>query len=174
MREEAEKFGLDISDAVPGVTADELLKLVQKPSEEPYWKIRRKGACQDIFFLTTLDRVPSFITVMQEQASQHGYTASDIGTYIQPMVQGTSCHCEFDIFYSPGNETEAAKALEFYSSAGEALIGAGAFFSRPYGIIVDEIYRRDEETTAALRKVKKIFDPNNVLNPGKLCFQFFQ
>jgi FAD/FMN-containing dehydrogenase len=31
-------------------------------------------------------------------------------------------------------------------------------------------YRRDGETTAALRKVKGIFDPKNIMNAGKLCF----
>jgi len=31
-------------------------------------------------------------------------------------------------------------------------------------------YRRDAETTAALRKVKGIFDPKNIMNTGKLCF----
>ena len=31
-------------------------------------------------------------------------------------------------------------------------------------------YRRDAQTTALLKKVKGLFDPNNVLNSGKLCF----
>jgi FAD/FMN-containing dehydrogenase len=48
---------------------------------------------------------------------------------------------------------------------------SGAFFNRPYGILAKEVYKRhDESTQMALKKVKKIFDPNNVLNPGVLCF----
>jgi FAD/FMN-containing dehydrogenase len=168
--EEAKKAGLTLGDSVSGLSADELLKLVQKPSAEPYWKIRRKGACQDIFFLTTLDRVPQFIGVMQEKAGQYGYSARDIGVYVQPMVQGTCCQCEFDLFYDPRNAGEIRGIKELYNRAGEALMNAGAFFSRPYGTIVDEVYLRDAETTAALRKVKKIFDPNNIMNAGKLCF----
>ena len=47
----------------------------------------------------------------------------------------------------------------------------GAFFNRPYGDLTKEIYaHHDQETVNALRKVKKIFDPNNILNPGVLCF----
>jgi FAD/FMN-containing dehydrogenase len=170
LTEEAKRAGLVIGNSISGVSPDELLRLLKKPAEEPYWKLRLKGACQDIFFLTTLDKVPQFVRIIQEKAGQYGYATSDIGIYVQPMVQGTSCHCEFDLFYDPQNTGEVTRMKELYSQAGEALMNAGAFFSRPYGILVDEIYRRDAETTAALKKVKNIFDPNNVMNAGKLCF----
>ena len=38
------------------------------------------------------------------------------------------------------------------------------------GIWADMAYNRDAQTTILLKKVKGLFDPNNVLNPGKLCF----
>jgi FAD/FMN-containing dehydrogenase len=86
------------------------------------------------------------------------------------MVQGVSCHCEFNLFYDPTNAREVTRVEELYTQAGEALMNVGAFFSRPYGALADMVYRRDGETTAALRKVKLIFDPNNIINSGKLCF----
>ena len=46
----------------------------------------------------------------------------------------------------------------------------GAFFSRPYGESVDIVMNRDAATVAALKKVKSILDPDNIMNPGKLCF----
>ena len=46
----------------------------------------------------------------------------------------------------------------------------GAFFSRPYGENARTIINRDAATAAALNKVKAIVDPENVMNPGKLCF----
>jgi len=50
------------------------------------------------------------------------------------------------------------------------LANMGAFFSRPYGPWAKIAYSRAAETNILQRKVKKIFDPNNVLNPGRLCF----
>jgi FAD/FMN-containing dehydrogenase len=167
---EAQRLGAEPASAIAGVSAYELLRMLAKPSDEPYWKLRYKGACQDIFFLTTLDRVPKFVDVMYGLAEQSGYPSSDVGMYVQPMVQGTSCHCEFNLFYDPNNKKEAARVQELYTQAAEALMNAGAFFSRPYGALTDMVYRRDGETTAALKKVKRIFDPNNIMNPGKLCF----
>jgi FAD/FMN-containing dehydrogenase len=32
------------------------------------------------------------------------------------------------------------------------------------------VYERAASYVMALRRVKKIFDPNNVMNPGNLCF----
>ena len=46
----------------------------------------------------------------------------------------------------------------------------GAFFSRPYGENARMIMNRDAATVEVLKKLKQIFDPNDVMNPGKLCF----
>jgi hypothetical protein len=169
MTDTARTFGLEPVKALSGVSAYKLLKMVSSSLDQS-WKHRTKGACHDIFFITTLDKIAELVTVMSRVAEQFGYPLSDMGVYVQPVVQGTSCHCEFSLFYSPYNPTEVERIRDLDAKAVEALMNAGAFFSRPYGAWADMVYRRDAETVAALRKVKSIFDPENIMNPGKLCF----
>jgi FAD/FMN-containing dehydrogenase len=56
------------------------------------------------------------------------------------------------------------------TKATKTLMSNGAFFSRPYGENTDTIYSSHASTAAALKRVKSMFDPNNIMNPGKLCF----
>jgi len=167
-REMAESCGLKPETAIPGTKAEELASLLCKPYPEPYWKSRLKGGFQDIFFLTTLDKTPDFTAAMSDLAQRQNYPVENIGVYIQPIVQGTSCHCEFNFYYDPSQESEAVKQL--ISAAGEEIAGMGGFFSRPYPTWKDTTYRNAEGTLAMQRKIKDIFDPNSILNPGKLCF----
>lgn len=170
MMEAAQHIGIEPGSSVTGISAFEMLKLLAQPSDDPHWKLRQKGACHDVFFQTTMDKVPKFTDIMFDEAGKRGYSNSNIGIYIQPLVQGTSCHVEFELFYNPADAKESARIKELGLLSAEALMNAGAFFSRPYGAICDLAYRRDAETTSALRKVKQIFDANNIMNSGKLCF----
>jgi hypothetical protein len=146
------------------------MKAVQQPSEEPYWKLRYKGACQDIFFLTIHDKLEGQVKAMNDLAEKSGYAASNLGAYIQPVVQGTGYHCEFNLFYDPENSGEVNRVKELSTLATRSLLAKGAFFSRPYGENAGMILNKDAATVAVLHKFKKIFDPNNVMNPGKVCF----
>jgi FAD/FMN-containing dehydrogenase len=165
-----QRLGLESQKAIGGISANEILKAVQQPSTEPYWKLRYKGASQDIFFLTIYDKLEGLIKVMNELAEKAGYPTSDMGIYLQPIVQGTSVHCEFNLFYDPANAKEAKLVKELNSQAVRTLLANGAFFYRPYGETTGMIMNKDAASLAALAKLKKIVDPNNVMNPGKLCF----
>jgi FAD/FMN-containing dehydrogenase len=161
---------LRILSSLGGYTADDLGYLLRRPSAEPYWKLRYQGACSDLFFITTLDKTPSFIKAMPAIAQSHRLSTEDMGIYIQPIVQGTSCHMEFDLFYDPTDSILKERAKSFTIEGARDLANMGGFFSRPYGPWAKMAYSRAADTNVLQRKVKKIFDPNNVLNPGKLCF----
>jgi hypothetical protein len=165
-----QRFGLDPVKSIGAVSANRMLKTVQQPSGEPYWKLRYKGACQDIFFLSIHQKLEGQIEAMKYMADKAVYPFSDLGIYIQPIVQGTGYHCEFNMFYDPENSIEENRIKNLTSSAIKNLMDKGAFFSRPYGDEARMILNRDSATTDALHRLKNIFDPNNVMNPGKVCF----
>ena len=78
-----------------------------------------------------------------------------MGVYIQPIVQGTSYHCEFNLFYDPENPRELNRVKELSTSAVKNLMAKGAFFSRPYGESAGMILNRDAATVVVLNKLKK-------------------
>jgi len=145
-------------------------ELLRGPSPEPYWKFRYKGAYHDLFFLTTLDRASEFVTATSDLAKDSGFPVDHLGTYIQPVVQGTSCHIEFNLYCDQANATEMSAVNDVITRKAGRLADMGAFFSRPYGEWAQIAFNRVADTTSMERKVKSIFDPNGILNPGKLCF----
>jgi len=164
-----ESFGLKASKNLSTVKAEEVSDVICGPSDEPYWKLRFKGAYKDVFFLTTLDKTPDFITEMNRLADSYSYPVSDIGVYLQPTVQGTNCHCEFNISYDPRNQQESENVQTFVSVGSKSMAEIGGFFSRPYGNWKDFAYGSATEMIVSYKKVKNIFDPNHIMNPGKLC-----
>ena len=84
------------------------------------------------------------------------------GLTLQPQVQGRAWRIEADL----DGATEAADAL---FAAAPDLMRLGAYFDRPYGRLPELVYT-EPTATDAIRRLKKVFDPYNILNPGKLCF----
>jgi FAD/FMN-containing dehydrogenase len=170
IRDIARQFGLKLVPAIPGCRGGDLLELILNPSIEPYWKLRYKGGSQEVFFLTTLDRTPGYVATMHAAANEGQYPAPDIGVYLQPVHQGVGCHCEFILPFNRDSQAEILRTGALFRDASHRLFNQKAFFSRPYGIWADMVYNADARTMIVTQKVKGIFDPNHVMNPGKLCF----
>ena len=162
--------GLKLQTAVPGVAPSRVEAVLTGVAAEPHWKLRAKGAVADIFFHTTLDKAPGFLATMLDAAVAAGYPVGDVGVYLQPQHQGVSYHMEFSLPYAAGDKAETAKARALFGAASTRLMAEGAYFSRPYGEWAGAVYNRDAAAKDALRTVKAILDPNNILNPSKLCF----
>ena len=140
------------------------------PEKRTYWKFAGQGACQDIFFHTTLNRASEFVQVISQVAAENGYCLDDIGFYVQPLEYGRACHFESNFSYNPNNLDEVAMMCNLSAEVAETAMNMGGFFTRPYGVAADMVYGRSASYTMALKKVKKIFDPNNIMSPGRLCF----
>ena len=146
------------------ISENAILRVLSQAATIP-WRLRLKGGYQDIFFISNYEKIPEYISIVEKQIKDN------LGTYIQAINQGTSYHCEFDIYYDPNEKEETLNAKEKFLKVSIDLMDSGAFFNRPYGLLAKEVYERHEDSAQiALKKVKKIFDPNNILNPGVLCF----
>jgi FAD/FMN-containing dehydrogenase len=113
--------------------------------------------------------VPDFAAVMAGVAAEYGYPTKDIGVYLQPLDRARACHCRFGFHCNPEDAKEMNLVRNLFLEASERAISMGGFFSTPYGPWADMVYSRAATYTYALKVVKNAYDPNNILNPGKLC-----
>ncbi len=167
----AQGFGLKMLPALPGISGAEAYSKVTKSCGPVYWKEAAKGSFAEIFFTTTLDRTPEFIAKMTSLALAAGICPKDIGVYIQPQNMGTSYHCEFIIPYDAANAGEVSCAKKLFTHASEAFAQMGAYYLRPHGIWAQLQLNKDAQSAIILQRMKGIFDPNNIMNTGKLGLQ---
>ncbi|MFX0055692.1 MAG: FAD-binding oxidoreductase [Promethearchaeota archaeon] len=163
---------LTLTYSLDDIPAGEVKKMIGAPCPEQYWKLRYKGACKEVFFLTTLDLTSFLYSEFLNATRENKFPADSIGVYLQPAIQGTNTHCFFDIYYDSQdlNQLEAAEAL--FQNGSRLLMDKGAYFSRPVPAIAGSVYLRSSpEIISAMKQVKSIFDPNLVMSPGNLCFE---
>jgi FAD/FMN-containing dehydrogenase len=175
LREAADELHIPVlPTSLPGlpVIGRELPGILRNAWSEKktYWKFANKGASQDIFFYTTLDRTPEFTHALGQVAADNSYCIDDIGIYIQPMEYGRACHFECNFSYDPDNPGDVATVDNLYGEAAETAIDMGGYFSRPYGVVADMVYDGAASYTSAMKKVKQLLDPKNIMSPGRLCF----
>lgn len=166
-------LGLQAQTRLPGAPSLEeaVLRVISGPwTKEPYWKLRRSDRCHEIFFLAPLSKAGDFAELMRDLIAKSRCPKLEYGAYIQPLVQGREAHCAFLLPCDRSNKEEAAAVREIFLSASAILMSKGAFFSRPYGPWASMVYRDYPDGAKMLRTLKNIFDPNGILNPGKLCF----
>jgi len=159
-----QEIDIKLTEKLGNINNDAIFKILHETCDKP-WQMNYKDGFQDIFYITTLEQTSIHYNLVK------GLTDLDIGVYIQPIMQGCAVHCEFDLYYDP-SKINLDKVKDEFLKISRKLMDTGAFFNRPYGLWSDDVYSRvSSETIDALKKVKSIFDPNNILNRGVLCFK---
>jgi hypothetical protein len=165
---------IHLTESLPGFPGlgRKMLPLLRKPwpKDMTYWKNRYKGGCQSLFFIARPVLSERFMDIVEEIAVAHDYPKADLAIYLQPIEHNRACHIEFNFFYDPANPTEIEKVRSLYRESANALLNEGAFFTRPYGELASMMYERAAGYSTVLRRLKKVFDPKNIMNPGNLCF----
>ena len=163
----ARQFGLRLDEAISSISASDTLVCATQPCGETDWRDALNGASLSVFFLSTLNRMPSFRELFFDIAAELDIPGSAIGTYIQPVVQNHACHVEFIIPFDPSSEAEKDRLKRLERQAVTNLMEAGAFFSRPYGSASELVWAQNPLNYQLLKTIKTIFDPQRVLQRGK-------
>jgi hypothetical protein len=161
---------VDLQENFESIRSSDIEGILNRTSRVPYWKSEYAGNCSEVMFTTTLDRVQEFYDMFCDTAEECDFPVDQIGAYVQPMNQGTNTHVGIDLYYRLNEDT--VSAISLLTKGQKKLLDEGAYFSRPYGVITDAVFEKASPmTVTAMKRVKAIFDPNNILNPGTLCFK---
>jgi FAD/FMN-containing dehydrogenase len=161
--------GAGLHTALAGRKASDLSRLLRRPDSTSF-RDRTHGGHRELFFLQQLDRVASFLPIVQGCLARAELGSAPLGVYIQPMAQGVSCHIEFTLPFNPRQTDEAMRSQAAWAEAATQCAQAGGFFSRPYGAWSEMAFARDPAIRPLMTMTKSIFDPRGVMNPGRLPY----
>ncbi len=166
--------GIRLGENLPGFSGlgQRVLNMLREPwpSERPYWRLQVKGAFKSLFFHCRPANAKPMVSMVREMAAAKGFNPGDLGVYIQPIEHNRACRPEITLFYDPEKGKEKGQVNAFYRLAARELLKEGAVFTRPYGDLAAIVYEKAASYATQLKRLKKIFDPNNIMNPSKLCF----
>jgi len=130
---------------------------------ETYWKLRR-GALREVGFLARNSRVCGHVKTAEDLCAAAGEIT--LGVTVQPQVQGRSYRVTCDLM-TDAARADAAEALG--AAAEKALFADGAFFDCPYSpALWEAVFAARPASTDMIRRLKDVFDPAHIFNPGKL------
>lgn len=167
----AKELNLKAEFSMPGIIggAARMKSLLRKPwDKEVYWKFRYKGACQDLFFVTTMDKADGFTAAIKGVAAKYGL--GNIGVYVQPIERGRVVQCAYHFYYDGEDQIETQKVYKAWLEGSAVALDMGGLFVNPYGAQAEMVFSRGAKWANMLKTVKQVFDPNDIMNPGKLCF----
>jgi len=145
---------------LPGLESRIEAMLTDCDRRETSWKLRR-GDERELLLLCAPSKAAAIAEAIRQELPAAGVT-------VQPQVQGRGVRMECDLRFAaePGAAEGAEDAL---FALAKRLQPMGAYYDRPYGRLTELVYT-EPVSLEAMKRLKTIFDPDNVLNPGKLCF----
>lgn len=163
-------YGLAVSDNLPGV-ADAAVRLTRE-IDHPRGMLGQRqyrGGCSYIACMASKTQLNGFYDITLRAAVQAAGGAAELGFMIMPLNFGGSYYFEPALYYDPSDPKDAAIKREQFMSVSRSLIHAGGYFPRPYPLWAEQVYFRMGSYHRKIKMIKKMLDPNNIMNPGKLA-----
>ena len=169
------EIGLEAKDSIAGITQKDVEPILDGYTVNPHPKYSEKSIAVDLFYNTTLNRLRDHLSGAKEILNKHGFPSERTNIYIQPVIQARSTNVEFSLIadrpdssnqdFSLKNVREICKEIAQFAGSN------GGFFSRSYTLINNVAFTdKNEIFQEGLRKLKRIFDPDKILNKGQLIF----
>jgi FAD/FMN-containing dehydrogenase len=155
-----------------GMDDEVFVNYLQAPwlQSKTYWKYRHKGCCHDIAFHSTFEKIGPALKSVNTLLAENDLAEAEYGVYIQPLEYGRAYYGCLHLFFDPSVPSDIEKMRALDEILNRSLLLAGVLFNTPYGKQAELTYGHAAMYTDTLKKVKGIFDPAGILNPGKLCF----
>ncbi len=114
-------------------------------------------------------KLPDFIIALKKKLEEYKVTAPMLGHIGEGNIH-------VDIMCDTADNESVSKAVRLLEEIGRMALEYGGSVSAEHGIglekrdlLIEEYkYRDSEEAIELMKRIKQIFDPNNILNPGKV------
>ncbi len=169
------ELGFEASDNISGITQNEIEPLLDGNTIDPHPKFSETSIAIDIFYNTTLDRVQTHLNAVENILNKRSFPMDRVNIYMQPLIQARAVNLEFSIISDRPDSNKIEYSLEkvraIAKEIGQFADLHGGFFSRSYELINDLAFTdKNQVFQEGLRKLKRIFDPDMILNKGQLIF----
>lgn len=164
-----EERSFKLVDEICGVTSERALGEIANPSGFTRWR-SYKGARNIIPFIASIKDVPTIYKEVLKISEKLRYPKDDVGVTIIPTDRIGVVACSISFARDPGSQEDTELVKKVYVESARALLDLGAFYSRPYGLLSGLIYSRCQTYYEVLLDIKRVIDPNNIMNPRRLQF----
>ncbi len=113
-----------------------MMKVLHEPPAGGHWKANGGTASTDIFFISIYEKLEELIDTMKNVANEFEYPVSELGVYLQPIVQAVNYHCEFTLFFDRTDAGQKARVADTGGGRVERLVRSRRFLLaslRPLG-----------------------------------------
>lgn len=112
------------------------------------------------YFYTLFKHVDFFENIISDFAYGYGYPKDKITHFFISYGNGRAIYCNYSFL------SRKSYLDEMFDKLNLKLLDEGAFFDNPQGKLAEELYSRTGNYLNMMKRIKKIVDPKNILNPG--------